>query len=175
MRISHLLCPFQPAFAVVLVEVIKFYNAYQSVGILRVGGISGLLQSACPTLVVSNFQPEKKSISCTRTQELGMVLIRILGMPVSTEALIATVIVMAHRTPVPRTAALNSEMVVRFPCQSTPSRPRLQESLSKRDTGRNMIFPHFFHGYPPILLYIVLVSLISPLCRYRNRKSGNKY
>ena len=68
-------------------QVIEFDDVDKLLGITGIGGITGFLQASRPPFIVSDCQFEERSIPGTSCQELGMVLVGLLGMFVGTETL----------------------------------------------------------------------------------------
>ena len=165
MRIGEFFYPFQTFLGIVTIQVVEFNDVDQAVGITRVSGITCLLQATCPSLVIRNLQTKQKGITCSRTQEFGMVTIRILGMTISPETFIRGIVVGTYRPSVPAPSTLDTEMVVRLAGQFTSSGSRLQQSLCQRDTGRNMITLHLLHCNFMILPDVIFVRLILALSR----------
>ena len=161
--VRKLLHPFQSFFTVVTVQIVQIDDVDQPVGIARIGGITGFLQTTGPSFIVCNLQTEKRRIACPGPQELGMVAVRILGMAVSPETLVRRIVVGTHRPPVPAPSALDTEMIVRLAGQFAPPGTRLQQSLSQRDTGRNVIPLHLLHRSLPILPDVILIRFVPPL------------
>ena len=48
---------------VVAIELVELDNLYQFVGITGIGGITGSLESACPSLIVGDREFEKTAIA----------------------------------------------------------------------------------------------------------------
>ena len=112
MRIRILFCPFESVLAVVFIQIIQFDDINQPLCIAGIRCIAGLFQSACPSFIIRNLQTEQESITCTRTQKLGMIPVRFTGMPVGTETFARSIIVMTHCPPFPGASTLNAEMVI---------------------------------------------------------------
>ena len=152
------------ATAVVLIQFIVLNNGYQAVGIRRVGSIAGLLQAARPTLIVRNLQFEKKSITCSPFQEIGMVFIRVFRIAISAETFIAGIVIMPHRPSAPVASTLDAEVVVALTRQLAVSGTTLQQPLGQRDAGRYLMTLHLLHGKGSILFDILIVAGIPALC-----------
>ena len=62
---------------IVFVELVELDDLYQLVGILRISGIAGSLQTARPALVIGGLQAEQAAIALTLDQEAGVILVRV--------------------------------------------------------------------------------------------------
>ena len=155
------------AIGVVLVQFVIFDNGNQAVGIRRVGGITGFLQASRPPFIVSDFQFEERSIPGTSCQELGMVLVGLLGMFVGAETLPSCIVVMADGLSPPITTALDTEVVVRFTGKGTFPGTGLQQALCQSDAGRNVILLHFLYCQVTVFLDIIFVLFVAGLCLHR--------
>ena len=164
MRIRIFLHPFQATFPIVLMQVIKFDDTDELLGITGIGGIAGFLQSSCPTFIVGYIEFEKRCITRTVRQELGMVFVGLLGMLVGTETFSPCIVIMANGLSSPIATALDSEVIVRLAGECTLPSPRFQQALCQSDAGRDAVFLHFFHRQVPILLDVGFVLLVAGLC-----------
>ena len=123
---------------VIFVKTVKFYNLRQLRGILRIGGIATLLQSACPTAVVGALQTEEACIARLRGKKTAMVLVTLAGIVVGTEAFACSVVVVISALASP-SVALYAEMVVALTRKVAPSSRTLKQALRKRDACRNVV------------------------------------
>ena len=148
---------------VIFIEVVIFNDRYQTVGIRRIGGISGLFQTTRPPLIIGYLQFKKECIAGSALQECRMVLVRVAGIAVRTKTLVTGIVVMTNGTPIPIAATLDVEVIITFTSQRTHARTTLKQSLSQCDTGRYLMLFHLLHGQGTILIYIIYVTGIPAL------------
>ena len=116
--------------AVVLVKVVQLYDVYYVVGISRVRGIAARLQAFSPTAVVGGGELEEHGIALVVAQELAVVLVALLGVVVSPEALAYGVIVHVDGASFP-SMAFYAEVVVAHRGKAALSRAALEKALGQ--------------------------------------------
>ena len=84
-----------------------------------------------------------------------MILKRLEGGVIGTEALISTVVILIDGLTRP-SVTLDAKVVVASASQRTLASPTLQQSLCQRDTGRDFPFQHLLNGAILILVDIAL-------------------
>ena len=84
-----------------------------------------------------------------------MIFVRISGIVVSSEALVGGIVGIISCFPFPVSAAFDSKVIVEVFGQRALSGSTFEYSLSKCDTGGNVIFMHLFDSHIPVLLEII--------------------
>lgn len=93
-------------------ELVVFDDLDQLLGVLRVGGVTGLLQSVGPAFIIRGVEFEQVLIPGRFVQELGMIPVRFLDRRVFAETFVRGVVGMRDGLPRPVAFALDAEMVV---------------------------------------------------------------
>ena len=144
---------------VIFIEFIELDDLYQFAGVLGICGITCGLQSFGPALIVGLLQVKQRLVATAVDQEQRVILIRLIGRIVGTEALVALIIIMIAGAPRP-SVTLDAEVVVGPAGEFAPPRPTLEGTLRQGDRGRNMILEHLLDGNVLILVEILLVGLV---------------
>ena len=161
---------------IIFIEFIDLDNVYQTVCILRIGGIASRLQSAGPALVVGELQREERTVALSIDEEARMVLVALTRITVGAEAVVMPVVVLIDRRSRPPVMTLDAEVVVTFSSQFAPPCPTLQQSLRQRDAGRDAVVVHLFYGYGTPFVNVLLILCIPPcLCGDRQHRSKSKH
>ena len=121
-----------------------------------------------PSFVIRDGEREQLTVSLVLSQELTMVLITLLCIIISTEALLFGIIILMNRPTCP-SVTLNTEMVIPFLHQFTVSSTAFQDSLRQCDTGWNLVTQHLLDRHVAILVDICLVTLVPFLLLGNNR------
>ena len=105
-----------------------------------------------------------------------MVLIRLVGIVIGTEALNLLIVIVIDVATAP-TVTFDSKVVIAFTGQFTPTCPTLEESLRQGDGRRDMVTLHLFDGDVFILVDILLISLVPTdlSLTLKGRQQGYKY
>ena len=144
---------------IILIEFVGLDDIYQSCGVCRGSGVSTLLESFGPSLVVGDFQIEEPLVSVAQ-QEARMILVGVLRIAINAEAVVLLVVILVHASPRPSTSALDAEMVVSLSGQVASPRSALEQSLCQSDTCRYMVFLHLLDGHILVLVDVIEVSLV---------------
>ena len=145
--------------SVVLIEPIELYEFYETVGILRVGGIARRLEAACPTFIVGGLQRKKRTVTLAISQETRMVLVGVEGRRIGTEAFVALVVVAIDGATCPA-MTLDAKVVVALHGQLALSRSTLEDALCQGDAGRYLPSLHLFDGDVLVLVNVLLIALV---------------
>ena len=104
---------------VILIELIELDNLYQFVGILRIGSIACRLQSLGPAFIVGDLETEQRTITPTGRKETGMILVRLIGRAIGTEAFAARIVIVIAGRPSPTVMTLDAKVVIGLTCEFT--------------------------------------------------------
>ena len=141
---------------VVLMQLVKFDDLDELVGVLWVGGIAALFQTSRPTLVVAGAEVEETGIARLASQELAVVLVALQHRVVGAEALLSQVVVMIGGGTGP-VVTLDTEVVVALDGQVASSGAALQQSLSQCDARWDAVAQHLLYRQVLVLVDILLV------------------
>ena len=144
---------------VVFVEFVKLNDLNQFVGILRISGITGSLQTTSPAFIIGGLQIEQTAVALTIYQEARMILKRLIGRIIGPETFVAGIIIVVDLPPIPP-IALDAKMVVALSDQFALSCPTLKEALCERDAGRDFPTVHLLNGDVLVLVNILLITLV---------------
>lgn len=145
---------------VVLMQLVKFDDLDELVGVLWVGGIAALFQTSRPTLVVAGAEVEETGIARLASQELAVVFVALLGIAIYTEAFSTSVVIVILLRTHPRGMALDAEVVVALSHEVASSRSTLEESLCQGDAGRYAVSKHLLDGEILVLVDVCLIGLV---------------
>ena len=125
-------------------ELVIFDDLDQLLGVLRVGGVTGLLQSVGPAFIIRGVEFEQVLVPGRFVQELGMIPVRFLDRRVFAETFVRGVVGMRDGLPCPVAFALDAEMVVGLAGQTAVAVVRFEQRLGQFDARRDAVNIHLF-------------------------------
>ena len=81
-------------------------------------------------------------------------------MLVNPETLVCCIVILIHRGTSPLIVALYAKVVIALSGHSASACTTLQQSLSQRDRGRNVVLYHLLYGEILILVYVSLICRV---------------
>ena len=140
--------------------------------IVRVLGIATIPQALSPAAVVFYVKLVEHAIAGA-LQELGMVQERVFGQAILAVAYGAAGVVTAIDLTIP-VIGLDAKVVVSLLSHLATANATLENTLSKRDTGRNTKFPLMLQRNGLVALNIIQIMLLTGLTSSRNSTKQGK-